>query len=258
MNNNSAELGMACNTALADVEWASGEEMGPRIGKGGAMDFPRTRQEFDDRFASEAACREYLFAWRWPDGLRCPRCGGTISKVNHRGFVECVSCAHQTSLTAGTVFHATKKPLRLWFEAMLLVVNRKNELTANEFASLLGISYPTAWMWLQKLRKAVGGRIQHPLDGDWWLTRRSRRRRRAGDARCAESLRAPGRPAQAGIGREPSTYSLPITTFVTIEPVPAGSLWLLGDVCWKRRRSLASVRLLSEESREQKRFECER
>ena len=39
-------------------------------------DFPRDLPEFEARFSMEAACREYLFRLRWPDGFCCPRCGG--------------------------------------------------------------------------------------------------------------------------------------------------------------------------------------
>src|SRR5438132_800645 len=39
-------------------------------------DYPRNLAEFEARFSTEAACREYLLRLRWPDGFRCPRCGG--------------------------------------------------------------------------------------------------------------------------------------------------------------------------------------
>jgi hypothetical protein len=32
-------------------------------------DYPRTLLEFERRFASEEACRQYLFDLRWPNGL---------------------------------------------------------------------------------------------------------------------------------------------------------------------------------------------
>ena len=38
-------------------------------------DFPRSLIEFQQRFPNEAACVEYLFAARWPQGFRCPGCG---------------------------------------------------------------------------------------------------------------------------------------------------------------------------------------
>jgi ribosomal protein L37AE/L43A len=55
--------------------------------------------EFQERFASEEACREYLFACRWPDGFRCRRCGGGDVGVMHhaRRVWQCKSCGAQTS-----------------------------------------------------------------------------------------------------------------------------------------------------------------
>ena len=38
--------------------------------------YPRTLEEFEGRFATEQACREYLMQLRWPQGFVCPRCGG--------------------------------------------------------------------------------------------------------------------------------------------------------------------------------------
>jgi len=37
-------------------------------------EFPQTVLEFQQRFSSEDACRQYLFQCRWPDGFICPRC----------------------------------------------------------------------------------------------------------------------------------------------------------------------------------------
>ena len=42
-----------------------------------------TIMEFQERFATEEACREYLFACRWPEGFRCRRCGGREVGVMH-------------------------------------------------------------------------------------------------------------------------------------------------------------------------------
>jgi hypothetical protein len=73
---------------------------------------PATLLEFQDRFDSEAACEEFLFRWRWPDGFRCPRCGGEeATRLATRRQHQCGSCRHQTSITAGTALHKTKLPL---------------------------------------------------------------------------------------------------------------------------------------------------
>ena len=78
--------------------------------------------EFQERFATQEACREYLFASRWPDGLVCPGCGGERSGGETRRHLwVCTACRQQTSVTAGTVMHGTRTPLRAWFWAAYLV-----------------------------------------------------------------------------------------------------------------------------------------
>jgi hypothetical protein len=64
--------------------------------------------EFQGRFCDERACLDYLAASRWPDGFRCPGCGGGRAWVLERRHLwECGSCGRQTSVTAGTVLHGT-------------------------------------------------------------------------------------------------------------------------------------------------------
>ena len=103
-------------------------------------DYPRTLPEFETRFATEEACREYLFRLRWPSGFRCPRCGQAKAWRIGKVLWQCKACRYRTSLTAGTVFENTRKPLALWFRAMWCVTSQKNG------ASALG---------LQKVRRAM-------------------------------------------------------------------------------------------------------
>ena len=107
-------------------------------------DFPRSIIEFQRRFADEDACREYLFASRWPDGFSCPRCAGaSAGEQPKRRLWECRACGYQASLTAGTVMHATRTPLQVWFWA----------------------AYETAWLVLHKLRRAMVAPERDPLTG---------------------------------------------------------------------------------------------
>jgi transposase-like protein len=56
-------------------------------------------------------------------------------------------------LTAGTIFHGTRKPLKLWFKALWWFSTSKTSVNAASLKDLLGLgSYQTAWCWLQKLR----------------------------------------------------------------------------------------------------------
>jgi transposase-like protein len=119
-------------------------------------EYPRTILELERQFASEEACREYLFRLRWPEGFICPHCHSREVWRASRGRLICRQCRYQGSLTAGTIFQDTRKPLELWFRAIWQVVSQKNGASAVQVQQILGLgSYVTAWTWLHKLRRAM-------------------------------------------------------------------------------------------------------
>jgi transposase-like protein len=119
-------------------------------------EYPRNLSEFEAWFGTEQACRDYLFRLRWPEGFRCPRCDGRQYWPVRTVLLECGKCGHQTSVTAGTVFQDTRKPLVDWFRAMYWVTTQKNGASALGLQRVLGLgSYKTAWTWLHKLRRAM-------------------------------------------------------------------------------------------------------
>lgn len=119
-------------------------------------EYPETTQEFHDWFATEDSCRDYMFRLRWPEGFRCPRCRNNRAWRMGRLLFRCTQCDLETSITAGTLFQDTRKPLRLWFQAMWYVTNQKYGVSAIGLGQALGLgSYRTAWMWLHKLRRAM-------------------------------------------------------------------------------------------------------
>lgn len=118
--------------------------------------YPATLLEFEKRFNSEEACRDYLFELRWPDGFKCPRCSHNKAWLRTRGLYECAHCGFQASVTSGTIFQDSKKPLRLWFRAIWYVTSQKFGTNALGLQRILGLgSYRTAWGWLHKLRRAM-------------------------------------------------------------------------------------------------------
>ncbi|PIU28899.1 MAG: IS1595 family transposase [Candidatus Hydromicrobium americanum] len=118
--------------------------------------YPRNLMEFEQQFASEEACREYLFQLRWPDGFQCHRCQNQKVWKTIQNLYYCANCGYKTSITAGTIFQDTSKPLLLWFRAMWYVTNQKHGVSALGLQRALGLgSYRTAWAWLHKLRCAM-------------------------------------------------------------------------------------------------------
>jgi transposase-like protein len=122
------------------------------------IDYPRTFQEFDEWFSSEEACLYYIAKLRWPKAFCCPICRDTTEKPSkmERGLFLCRKCKRQTSVTAGTLFHKTHKPLRTWFLAIWFLTSQKHGASALGLKRVLGLgSYNTAWTWLHKLRRAM-------------------------------------------------------------------------------------------------------
>lgn len=116
----------------------------------------RALVEFEQRFATEGACRAYLARLRWPTGFRCPQCTTNGSWTTTRCLFMCRRCGYQASVTAGTIFHRTRLPLQDWFRALWWMTGQKRRLSALGLQRLLGFgSYRTAWLWLQKLRRAL-------------------------------------------------------------------------------------------------------
>lgn len=123
--------------------------------------------EFQERFRTDLACERYLFSWRWPQGFCCRRCHGTQARrLRTRPVYQCCRCRRQTSVTAGTVLHGTKVPLRKWFWAIFLVARHKKSISALQLQRDLAIgSYRTAWFMLQRIRVVFGEKRQWPLKG---------------------------------------------------------------------------------------------
>lgn len=119
-------------------------------------DYPKTQLEFESRFPSEEACREYLFKLRWPEKFQCPRCSHEKSWSLGNGLFKCACCNYKTSVIAGTIFEGTHKSLTLWFRAIWWLIGQKNGASALGVQHILGFgSYETAWSWLHKLRRAM-------------------------------------------------------------------------------------------------------
>jgi len=131
------------------------------------MEFPKTVLEFENQFPDEDACWEALREVRWPEGFVCPRCGhGASSFVSTRRLEQCCRCRYQCSVTAGTVFHRTKVPLRTWFWAIFFVARHKQGISALQLQKDLGLgSYETAWTMLHKLRSGLAPRPERRLQG---------------------------------------------------------------------------------------------
>ncbi len=112
--------------------------------------------EFLSQYGSEEQCFDALYAWRWPNGFRCPHCGHErCCQLTSRKLQQCYGCHRQTSVIAGTIFESTKLPLTIWFQAIYLITQDKKGISAMELHRHLGISYNAAWRMKHKLMQVM-------------------------------------------------------------------------------------------------------
>src|SRR5260370_19166073 len=127
----------------------------------------RSLTEFQKAFPDEASCARFLFERRWPGGFVCPVGGnGRAGALKSRAYTyECSHCGRQTSITAGTALHRTKLLLTVWFWAAHLMSTHSNGMSARQLEGQLGLTYRTAWLLTQKLRRSMVDPDRDPLEG---------------------------------------------------------------------------------------------
>lgn len=115
---------------------------------------------FQEQFATEQDCRDYLIKVRWPQGYRCVACGhGEAWYLPARHTFDCKKCRKTYSVTADTIFHKTHTPLREWFWAIFLMVQSKKGISTLELQRLLGAPYyDKVFRMQERIRQAMEAR----------------------------------------------------------------------------------------------------
>ncbi|MBI4298298.1 MAG: IS1595 family transposase [Chloroflexi bacterium] len=112
--------------------------------------------QLTEMFHSEDICHDTLARLRWPNGAECPRCKCTKHGYDSKTYrYDCYGCGYGFTALAGTIFQDTKLPLRKWFMAVLLMVEAKKGISANQVKRTLGVSYKTAWYLCHRIRAAM-------------------------------------------------------------------------------------------------------
>jgi hypothetical protein len=130
-----------------------------------------TVAQFETAFPDEDARKAYLVARRWPNGVKCPRCGATASELKGNPFHwQCYNCAPDTSYRfshiAGTIFENTNKPLRDWYRVTHMMLVSKKGMSALQIMRTMGFgSYKTAWYMCHRIRVALVEQDMDKLGG---------------------------------------------------------------------------------------------
>ena len=123
-----------------------------------------TLSNLANRFPTEDACMKYLIAKRWPHGVRCPHCVNAKMTVAKTWIWACRKCGYNyLSVTAGTVFHNTKCPLRTWFKVIGLMT-RGGQSILQIYREVGAGSYKTVWYMCRRIQGAINGTVASGCD----------------------------------------------------------------------------------------------
>ena len=123
--------------------------------------------ELMDMFPTEEAATEWFESIIWPNGRHCPKCGSERTrKASHKKMPYwCTDCRSYFSVKTGTAMQRSKVPLRKWAIAIYLCLTSLKSVSSMKLQRDIGVSQPTAWFMLHRIREAWASESDGPLDG---------------------------------------------------------------------------------------------
>jgi transposase-like protein len=111
---------------------------------------------FTEEFPNDQVARLYLEERRWHGHPTCPRCGATkrIQTRRTEGYFRCLTCKHDFTVRAGTIFERSHVPLDKWLYALHLLATTDKNISSLRLSKELGVTQKTSWSMLQRLREA--------------------------------------------------------------------------------------------------------
>src|SRR3972149_5565309 len=113
--------------------------------------------KLSEMFPNEEAARQYIEAYRWPDGAVCPHCQEAKRITIRKGrYYRCLACMETFTVRTKTIFERSHVPLHKWIHAMYQLMTSRKGVSSMQLAKEIGITQKSAWFVLQRLREASG------------------------------------------------------------------------------------------------------
>jgi transposase-like protein len=107
----------------------------------------------------DAECFAFVRRHRWPEGVRCPGCGGAVvirdgcdDSQPHRQRCRCKGCAGRFDDLTGTVLAGHHRPLRVWVPCLCFM---GLNLATRQIAQELGLNGSDARATTEQLRAGL-------------------------------------------------------------------------------------------------------
>ncbi|MGQ7790789.1 IS1595 family transposase [Faunimonas sp. B44] len=127
-------------------------------------------------FHDEEAAFAHLESIVWPNGPKCPHCGGAeriyvLKGVKDKkgrvrpGLKKCGHCRKQFTVRVGTVFESSHVELHKWLQAVYLMTASKKGVSSHQLHRILEVTYKTAWFMAHRIREAMRTGTLGPMGG---------------------------------------------------------------------------------------------
>ncbi len=125
-----------------------------------------------DMFPSDEAAERWFMDVRWPDGVRCPKCGS--HNIQERPTrkpqpYRCRSCRKDFSLKTGTLMQGSPLGYRVWVLALFLCSTNLKSVASMKLHRDLDVTQKTAWHLAHRLRETWSDNIpvfSGPVEAD--------------------------------------------------------------------------------------------
>ncbi len=121
-----------------------------------------------DMFPTEEAATAWFESTIWPEGRHCPKCGSLETKEvpNAKPMpYHCKGCRSHFGVRTNTPMARSNVALRKWAIAIYIVLTSLKSVSSMKLHRDLGVSQPTAWFMLHRIREAWGEEEDEPFDG---------------------------------------------------------------------------------------------
>lgn len=149
---------------LADRPWSRAAVPGNAKASGSASCYQARRREwrygldrFMQDFKDDRAVEQWFVQNRWPDGIRCPKCGSDRIAERPSRVPQpwrCRKCWKYFSVKVGTPMHGSNLSLRQWLTAIYLEACSPKGVSAYVVSDFLEVDQGTALHLLHRIREA--------------------------------------------------------------------------------------------------------
>jgi transposase-like protein len=132
-------------------------------------EFPTTLHGAVKYFSDPDVALQFAVSMRWPEGVKCPRCGSVhVSFTAKRRVWTCEDCPkrQQFSFKVGTIMEDSPIPLDKWLVAIWLISSAKNGISSYEIGRALGLTQKSAWFLGHRIRLALQSGTLEKFSGE--------------------------------------------------------------------------------------------